>query len=109
MLTVTDREGRDYLITSDTPGKILLVRNGRLTRVFAVSIEQWGDEGFVYSRINPARYAQLEHDLHSVIDRFRSVISNRQLVPGVISILFDFNHHISILGYNDVSSVNFFF
>ena len=109
MLTLTDREDREYLLNFDTPGKILLVRNGRSLRVFAVSIEHWTDQRFIYSRINVGRYAQLEHDLQSVIHRILLVECDRQNIPGEIRIFFDPADNVNIFGYIHIRSMHFFF
>ena len=109
MLTLTDREERDYLLNFDTFGKILLVRNGRLRRLFVVSIRHSTDENFVTRRINAGSFAQLERDLQAVLDLIYRVSYDIVEIPGSLKIDFRRSDHVRILGFDDVLRVAFYF
>ena len=109
MLTVTDDNEREYLLNFDTPGKILLIRNGRPTRLFVVKIVRWTGDSFDHRRVIPPRFPQLERDLQSVFDRIARVTCDKEVIPSEFLIEFNSHDHIRILGYEDVIHVKFYF
>ena len=107
MLTLTDSQGRNYVMSFDIPGKILLLRNARPLRLFAVSIARWTRDGHFFYRVNIPKFAQLERELESVFHHITGVTCEKGLIPGEFSIKFD--PSIRILGYEDVRHIDFFF